>query len=498
MPRAYFLSFATFGAHPSPLSTLQPPEMGLGKTLQAIALILINAPRGRDYSVGKAARSTTQAEPSEPMKKPSKSAIKKLKLPALHNVLTDAGIPVPTKKDQVVSAVDMVLNDGTITMERFSAAVARPTASFGDSTAQVGTTTLVVAPVSVIGAWQQQIEMHVCPGVLRVALYQGTERRELLAGLDEIDVLIVSYNTLQYDYRNSVISDDRSEQPTKRFKQNSIFNTFFHRVILDEAHTIRNTTSSTSKACTSLKAERRLCLTGTPLQNKPEDVHALLKFLRVDPLGDKTVFRRAIGQPIQEGDDNGLARLRAAMAYVALRRSKNMASFTLPEKQVEIRTVSFAPESKHGQIYSAIFESAKRVFQATMKDGDDDALTYDSVFEILTRLRQACCSGRLVPVERLRRAEQVLASISGKQDMSVEEGKRLLEKLKGALEVDDELPVGVSNGWIVLELVYSRTLSSLLPLIFRNAPFVSNRWTRMLRSSFAPVATSSVARVLRG
>jgi len=179
-----------------------------------------------------------------------------------------------------------------------------------------------------------------------------------------------------------------------------------------------------------------------PLQNKPEDLHALFCFLKVPPLGDKDVFRRAIGQPIKDGDDIGLSRLRATMAHVALRRSKGTAKIELAEKNVELRLVEFAPGNKHKEIHDVIYESARLAFHATMQEGDESALSKSSsVFEVLTRLRQACCSGKLVPVARLQRAEQVLAAIRNKKDnLTVEEGKVLLEKLKGVLEYEDAPP----------------------------------------------------------
>lgn len=197
---------------------------------------------------------------------------------------------------------------------------------------------------------------------------------------------------------------------------------------------IRNTKSKTFQACKTLLTERRTCLTGTPIQNKPEDIHSIFSFLNAQPFSDKDVFRRAIGQPIKDGDDSGLARLRAMMAHVALRRNKSTAQIELVDKTVELRSVTFPANSKHKSIHDTIYESAKLAFQATMQGGDESALSHTSVFEILLRLRQACCSGKLVPVERLQRAEQVLAAIRDKKDtLTAEEGKQLLDKLKGVL-----------------------------------------------------------------
>ena len=162
-----------------------------------------------------------------------------------------------------------------------------------------------------------------------------------------------------------------------------------------------------------------------------------------DPtLGDRTVFRRAVSQPIKEGDDQGLSRLRSMMKHIALRRNKTTANIELPEKTVELRSVEFAPGNIHYDIYQTIYKSAKLAVQATMqgkaKENDKTLLSHGSVFEILTRMRQACCSGKLVPQARLQRAEQVLAAIENKESLSAEEGKELLDKLTHALACEDD------------------------------------------------------------
>jgi SNF2 family DNA or RNA helicase len=92
-------------------------------------------------------------------------------------------------------------------------------------------------------------------------------------------------------------------------------------------------------------------------------------------------------------------------------------------------------------VFHTVFESAKIVFKAALQDGDDNALSHRSIFEVLTRLRQACCCGSLVPIERLEAAERVLEIATKKGGtLTAEEGKELLEKLKGALESDETTP----------------------------------------------------------
>jgi SWI/SNF-related matrix-associated actin-dependent regulator of chromatin subfamily A3 len=427
--------------------------MGLGKTVQAIALLLANPPAGRDYTKPlvttavppAAAESAKEGTPKkEELKKPTKTALNKIKIIPLQNVLREAGVAVPLsgKKSDVVAAVRQGLEAGTISLPVYYDTIAQAATLAPDMT--TSPTTLIVCPVSVMSNWQSQIDTHVAPHTLRVALYHGTDRREVLAHLDQVDVLICSYNTLQTDYSADLCQTANESEPApKRFKARSLFQTTFHRVVLDEAHIVRNPKSRTFQAVASIQATRRWCLTGTPLQNKPQDIQSLLAFLGVSPLGDPDVFRRAVSQPIKEGSDEGLARLRLVMAHVALRRNKSMAALNMVDKQVRIVQVTMPDANKHKEIYDTLFRSAKACFQATLQGGDESALKKTaSVFEVLTRLRQACCSGALVPVERLGRAEQVLALIdSKKESLPVEEGLKLLEKLKGALEDEEDGPL---------------------------------------------------------
>lgn len=86
------------------------------------------------------------------------------------------------------------------------------------------------------------------------------------------------------------------------------------------------------QACVALSSSYRWCLTGTPLQNKPEDIGALFSFLRLAPASNAAVFKRAIGRPIRSGFESGLARLRVLMKSVCLRRTKGILGTKLPPK----------------------------------------------------------------------------------------------------------------------------------------------------------------------
>lgn len=269
------------------------------------------------------------------------------------------------------------------------------------------------------------------PGTLKIAVYQGPGRYQLLEeGDGQWDVIIAPFGTVRADFD---VESPKKGKPTKKKAKHgdSLFSKTFHRVILDEAHTIRNSKSRVFQACSALTTKYRLCLTGTPIQNKPVDIQSLFSFLEVPNLGDAGIFRRAITQPIQAGDEVGLARLRTTMAHLSLRRTKDC--LDLVEKTVELRLVSFG-ESAHARVHNALFDSVKRVFSA-MEDATA-MKNYMMILEALTRIRQACVSGCMVPKERLQLAEKVLSELKDSTAIAPQDAEKILLKLKGEFSQD--------------------------------------------------------------
>lgn len=104
----------------------------------------------------------------------------------------------------------------------------------------------------------------------------------------------------------------------------------WYRIVLDEAHTIRNHTNNFHRSYLFLEAKMRCCLTGTPVQNRLEDLSALFSFLRAEPFDKRPIFRQFICQPFDLLNQS-LARDRLILLYdsLVLRRSKDV--LDLPE-----------------------------------------------------------------------------------------------------------------------------------------------------------------------
>jgi SWI/SNF-related matrix-associated actin-dependent regulator of chromatin subfamily A3 len=211
-----------------------------------------------------------------------------------------------------------------------------------------------------------------------------------------------------------------------------------HRVVLDEAHIIRNISSCYWKSASEIRSLNRWCLTGTPFVNKPDDIRSLLWFLGVQPLCQNSVFQKFVKEPIKKRKERGLLVVRAMMAHISLRRKKVEVEnvIQLPPKTVEIVKVPF-PEGIHKSIHDDLYESARQTFIALFRNMGAEITEFNMYFMALVlRVRQSCCHADLIPDEMRERAANFLKQVS-KIDMlslSTEEALELLDKLRGTFE----------------------------------------------------------------
>ncbi len=226
-------------------------EMGLGKTIQTLGLILLSPAAGVTYTIVKKKSSQDSSGNDEEdgggeakvvIPIPSEFTIREAKVPVLKTVLKAAGLKISGKKNDLIDRIQNGVTEGAITGEHFPASM-RPLPSFSASdNAAYNRCTLVVCPVSVMSNWEHQIQQYIQDDVLKVKFYHGPNRSEILPEINagEVDILLVSYHTLAYEYGNvygKIGDSDVGEPQKKRSKKSSIFDVDFHRIILDEAHT---------------------------------------------------------------------------------------------------------------------------------------------------------------------------------------------------------------------------------------------------------------------
>jgi DNA repair protein RAD5 len=253
--------------------------------------------------------------------------------------------------------------------------------------ADTAKTSLVVCPLSVLTQWLDEIRSHTAPGHASIYVYHGTNRTRDPLFLAKHDVVITTYSTLAAE----MPSEKRNKRPRKEETPGLLLMNWF-RVILDEAHTIKDRSTRTAKAAFALKAERRWCVTGTPIQNKLDDLFSLLHFLRLEPYGDYAKWNQDIMKPIRNKEESGLVLLQSILECILLRRTKdqrinNVPIVSLPPRIVKLRPYSFREEEN--DFYQALYDQSKTKFNSYIQTGSV-LKNYAHILELLLRLRQAC------------------------------------------------------------------------------------------------------------
>lgn len=189
-------------------------------------------------------------------------------------------------------------------------------------------TTLVVAPMSLLAQWQSEAENASVEGTLRSMVYYGNEKSANLQALcspDQAatapDVIITSYGTVLSEFTQMWSKNSGTEG----HPGHGLFSLNFFRIILDEAHTIKNRQSKTAKACYALSSEHRWVLTGTPVVNRLEDLFSLIRFLRVEPWNNFSFWRTFITVPFESKDFmRALDVVQTVLEPLVMRRTKDM------------------------------------------------------------------------------------------------------------------------------------------------------------------------------
>ncbi|MFE9325812.1 DEAD/DEAH box helicase [Nocardia sp. NPDC052278] len=228
--------------------------------------------------------------------------------------------------------------------------------------------TLLVCPMSVVGNWQREAERF-APD-LRVLVHHGvgresgTELDEAVAGAD---LVITTY---------SLLARDAVELARQQWD----------RVVLDEAQHIKNAGTRQAKAARALPARHRLALTGTPVENRLEELRSILDFTMPKVLGSAQTFRARFAVPIErDRDENAISRLRTVTQPFVLRRVKTDPAVIsdLPEK-LEM-TVRANLTVEQAALYQAVVDD----MMAKLKDAKGMARK-GAVLGALTRLKQVC------------------------------------------------------------------------------------------------------------
>ncbi|MFM8470586.1 MAG: DEAD/DEAH box helicase, partial [Limisphaerales bacterium] len=239
---------------------------------------------------------------------------------------------------------------------------------------------LVICPASVLHNWRREAEKFV-PHMKVLVLQSGAGRHSLRKQIPQHDIIVTNYALLRRDL-----------EELNKFE--------FGALVLDEAQFIKNPAAQVTQSVKQLKAERRLALTGTPLENRLLDLWSITDFIQPGYLGNQEHFNETYDpKPGNESEEAvslqriARRRLSAKLRPLLLRRLKKQVAKDLPDRIEQRRDCELGEE--HRKLYLAeLRRSREQVMQAVKEKGLAKSKMH--VLAALTRLRQICCHPQLV------------------------------------------------------------------------------------------------------
>jgi superfamily II DNA or RNA helicase len=258
---------------------------------------------------------------------------------------------------------------------------------------------LVVVPKSLVFNWKQEAARFTPQ--LRVCDHTGAGRFLPGEHFNDYDLVLTTYGTLRRDARHF-----------KDFR--------FDYCILDEAQAIKNANSESAKAARLLRADHRLALSGTPVENHLGELWSLFEFLNPGMLGSASVFQAAGGRNPDEHTRTLLAR---ALRPFILRRTKEQVAKDLPAKLEE--TIHCEMEPAQRKLYDELRAHYRdSLLSRVEREGISRSRMH--ILEALLRLRQAACHPGLIDKKREGEPSAKLDALLAQVDEVLDEGHKVL------------------------------------------------------------------------
>jgi superfamily II DNA or RNA helicase len=262
---------------------------------------------------------------------------------------------------------------------------------------------LIVVPRSLVFNWKEEAARFA--PALRVRDYTGLQRRQNALDPGEFDVLLTTYGTLRRDV------------PALREIE-------FDTIVLDEAQAIKNANTAAAKAARLLRGRNRLALSGTPIENRLEELWSLFDFLNPGMLGASSAFS-ALRRNTQHGHDNtnGKGLLARALRPLLLRRTKEQVAPELPARVEQTLLVELEPAQR--TLYNELREHYRNALLPRV-DRLGVKRVQIEILEALLRLRQAACHPGLIDPKRAHDHSAKLDVLAEQLGEIVAEGHKAL------------------------------------------------------------------------
>eukprot|EP00835_Amoeboradix_gromovi_P001306 NODE_57_length_25931_cov_0.351037.p2 type:complete len:742 gc:universal NODE_57_length_25931_cov_0.351037:22830-20605(-) len=313
----------------------------------------------------------------------------------------------------------------------------------------VGDLTLVVCPAVAVKQWLSEINNKTDLRALRPVIYHGQYRKTVIENLENYNLLITSYNTLEADYRRQQSGFTKNGVQLK--EPSPLHSINWHRIVFDEAHAFKERSTNTARSVFNLTATYKWSLTGTPLQNRVGDLYGLVRVLKADPFSYyfcqkcpcKSINWLCVGsnkcsqcshssmqhfsfwntqilKPITNGGTTAgegkvaFQRLRSLLSKIMIRRTKigSADDLGLPPKNVYVRRDQFNLHEL--DFYESLYSATKRQFNTYVSE-NTVLSNYANIFELISRLRLAANHPDLVSLKYKQVKDQHVCGICSDQ-----------------------------------------------------------------------------------
>ncbi|XP_051021631.1 transcription termination factor 2 [Acomys russatus] len=237
-----------------------------------------------------------------------------------------------------------------------------------DSSVFTSNGTLIVCPASLIHHWKNEIEKRVNSNKLRIYLYHGPNRSQHAKVLSTYDIVITTYSLLAKEIPTA---KQEGEVPGAHLNVEGIaaplLKVVWARLILDEAHSVKNPRIQSSIAVCKLQAQCRWAVTGTPIQNNLLDMYSLIKFLRCSPFDEFSLWK----SQVDNGSVKGGERLSILTQSLLLRRTKDQLDSTgkplvpLPLRRFQLHHLKLSEDER--AVYDVFLARSRSALQSYLR-----------------------------------------------------------------------------------------------------------------------------------
>lgn len=285
---------------------------------------------------------------------------------------------------------------------------------------------IIIAPTSLLFHWRKEFEKFL-PSVA-IYTHSGPERIRDQKELEEHRVILTSYTLLRLDH---VLFSGIT----------------FAAIILDEAQTIKNPLSQIAESVSRLQATFRLAITGTPIENRHQDIWSIFHFLLPGLLEDRAAFQAKM--LAGESDPRFFKRLRQLIRPFILRRRKDLVAAQLPAKIEQVIWVEM--EERQRAFYEEKLRSYKQGFVQKIREETISKYKME-VLEAILRLRQICCHPQLVEASASLESAKMNKLLEDLESIVAEGRKALIySQFTSMLHIIEKEVRSRGWGYVVLE-----------------------------------------------